>query len=326
MSWNVYAQTLLEVNEEWKLDVKDIQGYSLQQIQAVFNYISRSSGMEFRYPQGGCQQRAEMMHMLLNGLNIKHGRVFIFAPVDLEANSNINLEVDDPGGISQNIRWPYHVAPCVSVIDNNGKSQLMVIDPSLNRDAPLPLNDWFAKMRNANVSKYTIVKSDTYFFYTRDNSTIISGDFYKYKDLENPNIISSFDNAVLERELAINDVALFLKEKLDEGYPDKHNEVKTLLSSANSMVALFSSQNNTFSLQDGLIIRSLLENHAKLINEAMKIYTDRVTYWVAKSKDLRTPGKKIQIQTVQRPPHNGQGAKQTQQGNRQFEQQPKKRN
>jgi len=49
---------------------------------------------------------------------------------------------------------------------------------------------------------------------------VITGDFYKYEDVPDPTNITMFDQAIVERELAVNDVAIFLKGKLDMGYAD----------------------------------------------------------------------------------------------------------
>lgn len=294
--FNVDAQTEFVSNSPWRFDTKALPVLPHETVQNAFNAVKKS-GIEFRYPQGGCQQRAEMMHTVLSHFKVPHARIFIFAPIDLVEGSDIKLEIRDPSGLSTDntIKWPYHVAPLVSEIGADNKPQLMVIDPALNPNSPLALKDWFAKMTNANISQYAVVVPDAYFFYTKNNSTVISGDFYKYEDLTDPAIISLFDNAVLERELALNDVALFLKEELDGGYKDPQNEIKTLLSSVNSMVGFFASQNNSNQVK-GVTIREVLERHAVLLNQAMKYYTDRVTFWMKNYRDLKT-GMPVQLQT-----------------------------
>lgn len=303
-SINLYSQTPIEVASTWKLDIMTLPALPHDVVQNAFKAVV-NSGIEFRYPQGGCQQRAEIMHAVLDHYSIPHARVFIFAPIDLEEGNDTKLEVPDPTGLSQNstIAWPYHVAPCVSEIGADGKPVLMIIDPALSPKAPMTLKGWFEKMKHADISKYTIVRPDAYFFYTKGNSTVISGDFYRYEDLPDPSIMSAFDNAVLERELAINDVALFLKRKLDNGYKDSENEIRTLLSSVSSMVGFFSSQNNTLQVK-GVTLRNLLEHHAVVMNEAMKYYTNRVTFWMNTYKNLRNE-KPVQLQATKKSPREG---------------------
>jgi len=110
-----------------------------------------------------------MIHTVLYHYSIPHAKVFIFAPKNLQEGNNTQLELNDPTGLSPNntIKWTYHVAPIVSEIDNQGNPQIMVIDPSLNSTAALPLNDWFNKMKNSDISKYMIVTPDAYFFLTK---------------------------------------------------------------------------------------------------------------------------------------------------------------
>lgn len=127
--------------------------------------------MEFGYPQGDCQQRAEMMHHLLSNLKIEHAKIWLFAPIDLEKGKTTQLEIKDKNGFAKDsiILWNYHVAPCVLVLGKNNKIDTFVIDPALNRNKLMKLNEWLKAMKNSEVSKYTFLESKYYFFNTQDN-------------------------------------------------------------------------------------------------------------------------------------------------------------
>jgi len=267
---------------EFTKSLSDLKTYTDSEVNVFFNKLAKESQMEFRYPQGGCQQRAEMMHKLLKDSGIEHAKVWIFAPVNLEHNETTHLEIHDKNQLASNntIKWGYHVAPCVlRKIDN--KVDTLVIDPSIRINSPIILNDWFKAMKNSDVSKYTFLDSKYYFFNTQNNgnSPVINGYFYTYEPAEG--WVTMYDNATVERELAVNDVAMYLKEKLDNGYQDQNNEIRTLLGSVENLISLYAAQQRCNNLK-GISMRQLLQNHSKLINESMKFYNERVNFWMKK--------------------------------------------
>lgn len=267
---------------EFTKKLSELKTYSEPQVSELFNKIAIGSEMEFRYPQGGCQQRAEMMHKLLAELNVEHAKIWLFAPIDLEEGSSIQLEIKDKNGFAPDsiIKWGYHVAPCILRKSDN-KIDTLVIDPSISKKTPMMLSDWLKSINNSDVSKYTFLEAKYYFFNTQNNgnSSLINGYFYKYEPVDGS--ATMYDNATVERELAVNDVAMFLKEKLDSGYSDQNGEIKTLLGSVENLISLFSAQQRCNKL-NGVSMRILLENHSKLIEEAMDYYDERVVFWINK--------------------------------------------
>jgi hypothetical protein len=264
-----------------KLDV--LPRYSEARIKSVFDSLSYKSGMEFRYPQGGCQQRAQMLHQLLDKAKIRHARVWIFAPVDLEEGATTTLDIHDPNHFLPSndvIKWGYHVAPCVLIKQQNNKVDTLVLDPSLRRDKYLKLSEWFGKLRNSKQASYTFLIPEYYFFNTQRNgaSKVINGFFYTY---ENPNF-TFYGDATVERELAVNDVAMFLNAKLDAGYADPRQEVRQLLSNVNNMVGYFAAQQRSYNNIQGVKVRALLTKHPRLMSDAVAYYQQRVNYWLSK--------------------------------------------
>jgi hypothetical protein len=267
---------------EFTKNLSELKTYTDSEINAFFKKIAEDSQMEFRYPQGGCQQRAEMMHKLLKDLGIEHAKVWLFAPVDLEHDNTTHLEIHDKNQLAPNntIKWGYHVAPCVlRKIDN--KVDTLVLDPSIKFSKPLLLNDWFNSMKNSDVSKYTFLDPKYYFFNTQNNgnSPVINGYFYTYEPVEG--WVSMYDNATVELELAVNDVAMYLKEKLDKGYQDPNGEIRKLLGSVENLISLYAAQQRCNQMKN-ISMRTLFQNHSKFINESMKFYYERVEFWMKK--------------------------------------------
>ncbi len=250
-------------------------------INKAFKAI-RTSGMEFRYPQGGCQQRAEMMHAILHDIGIDHAKIWLFAPSNTDPGSQTKLEINDPNGLvlGGKITWGYHVAPLIM----SSRGDTLILDPSISRDAPIKLRDWFRAINNSSVSSYTILDPNQFFFYTDGNGKI-TGSFYKYEPLAGYSTM--YDKLVLEREIAVNDVAMFLKGKLDNGYADSANQIRTLVSNVNNMVNFFAASEKMEAYLSGVTVRNLLTKHPALMNEAMKYYADRVTYWTDFKGKLR---------------------------------------
>lgn len=290
---NTYAQTPFAVETRYpgkgvsSKNISSLAKLSDTDITRAFTKV-KASGMEFGYPQGGCQQRAEMMHAILQDMGIDHAKVWLFAPFNTVAEDGTLLELNDPINPNGTISWGYHVAPLVM----SSRGDTLIIDPSINKDAPLKIRDWFGALRNSNVSSYTVLDPSYYFFYTSPRTKAdgktedkINGGFYKYEPT--PGWTTAYDRCVLERELAVNDVAIFLKKKLDGGYVDTGNHVRTLISSVNDMIYFFDGADRWTTQLDKVTVRNLLGKNAKLIGEAKKYYNERVAFWMDFKARLR---------------------------------------
>src|ERR1700750_1090550 len=108
-----------------------VKVYDRTTIQQAFSVIAHQSAIEFNFPQGGCQQRAQIMSMLLDKrFGIDHYKIWLFPPSPLNIGDTRALYVPDknklaPGNI---IEWNYHVAPVVQVQDGE-EVHTFVIDP-----------------------------------------------------------------------------------------------------------------------------------------------------------------------------------------------------
>jgi hypothetical protein len=290
VSCNCFSQEYFRIEStfncncgEFTKDLSELKTYSEKEVLEIFKKVSVDSEIEFRYPQGGCQQRAEMMHHILENLNVQHAKIWLFAPIDLEHGISTKLEIKDKNGLAPDstIKWGYYVAPCILRKMEKYKIDTLVIDPSLKRNSPLKLNDWLSSMKNSEVSKYTFLNAKYYFFNTQNNgiSPVLNGYFYTYEPVEG--LVTMYDNATVERELAVNDVAMFLKEKLDSGYSDRNGEIRTLLGSVENLISLFAAQQRCNQL-NGISIRVLFDNHSSIMKEAMDYYNERFELWMKK--------------------------------------------
>ncbi|MFZ5441958.1 MAG: protein-glutamine glutaminase family protein [Myxococcota bacterium] len=153
----------------------------------------RTSGIEFRYPQGGCHARAHAMSRVLSSRSIAHGKVWVFSP-----SSIVML---DPNAVSEGGRftWGYHVAPFVN-LQGGGKA---VFDPSLFGNGPVRLENWLGAL-DCPACKVVFVDKEYYSFNTTAGA--VSG-FWKCDG-------GCGEQKWFEEELALNDVAMALITRL----------------------------------------------------------------------------------------------------------------
>jgi hypothetical protein len=298
-NFNSFSQTYFDITKafpgypSYNTDFKTIQHYTPAQIKTAFDSICKS-GIEFNYPQGGCQNRAQMMSMLLSKkLNIQHCKVWLFAPVDLIKGDKRTLTLDDKNGLAPNniINWNYHVAPCV-LVDNNKKVDTLIIDPSIDNKQPLNLSSWLKSIGNSDVSKYTFLSSQYYFFYTQDNgaSTVINGYFYEYT--ATTYCTDVITDVTLEKGLAENDMVVYILNKYLKAAPIDNNRFNSFKPYFGEILVL---ENKFFSkvgycggtVSDNVSFRTLIENYPDIISDAMKFYYTRLIYWTQQSDKLR---------------------------------------
>lgn len=269
-------------NGQYTANLAALPSYSSQEIQSAFNALS-NSGIYFNYPQGGCQNRAEMMHLILQKqLKLQHAKIWVFAPTDLFPNDTRHLEINDPNGNAANgiITWKYHVAPVLLRRKNVGLVDTVIIDPAIDHNKAILLKDWLDSMRNSNVSKYTFLESKWYFFYTKQNSSIINGFFYPYSQ----HWVEDYHRSTMERGLAANDLAMYLMQKLKDGYIDSDGSIKKLLATPDNIYNFFMNPYNTF---DAIGTRAkLLENHSPFMRDAEHYYWQRVAFWQGEANRL----------------------------------------
>lgn len=109
------------------------------------NFPRRSSWL---YPDDGCFARAAMANRnVFRWFHPIPNKVFAFG----------NLRVKTKNSPRGSVSWWYHVAPIVEV-----RGEKFVLDPAIDPDHPLRLEEWLARMGNPQKIKVSICGSGTY--------------------------------------------------------------------------------------------------------------------------------------------------------------------
>jgi hypothetical protein len=266
-------------------DLSYLTVYDRSVIQQAFDSITKDFEIEFNYPQGGCQQRAQIMSMLLlKKFNTDHCKVWLFPPIALYVGDNRTLYIEDINHLTPDnrIEWNYHVAPAVQV-RVNGEVETMVLDPSINSARPLLLKEWFAAIGNSDQSKYSFLLPDKYFFYCCYNSsntlsTIFDGTFSNFEN-------NIKDDLTMEKGLSINDIAIKifhkyiepLKLSAEESDKVRLQDLKDIFGNTSALDLLFSQ--NISGTTGNTTHRYVISNYSDIINEARTLFNERLTYW-----------------------------------------------
>lgn len=273
-------------------DLSYLNTYDLATIQRLFDNIVHEFEIEFTYPQGGCQQRAQIMSMLLSKkFNTDHCKVWLFPPIALYIGDNRTLFIEDVNHLTPNnrIEWNYHVAPIVQV-KNGDEVNTMVMDPSIDSTRPLLLSDWLSAIGNSEVSKYSFLLPDKYFFYccynsTNTLSTIFDGTFSNFEN-------SVKDDLTMEKGLAINDIAVKiyhkyiepLKSSQDEKDMTRLQDLKDIFGNTGALDMLFSQ--NISGATVNTTHRYVVTNYSEIINDAKRMFNERLSYWTKITNNL----------------------------------------
>ncbi len=275
----------------YTINLSSLKQYTELEIQQVFNSIYKT-GIEFNYPQGGCQHRAQIMSIMLTQVyKIEHCKVWIFSPSSLFLKDNRKLIIRDNNSLckSNQVAWGYHVAPVV-LVRNNAVLDTVVLDPSINSQGPMLFREWLKRMQNSDVSKYTFLNPDRYFFNLQTDqlgnpTNVISGYFYEYDQ-------DAKDNLVLEKGLAINDMAIYVYKKFMKplmcsdklGNLDKLNDLKAIFGNATALDYLFSQ--NTSARSKVATQRYAISQYPEIMKDARDVFNDRLIYWTQLTNKL----------------------------------------
>ena len=267
-------------------DVTKQKVYSFFEIKEAFEYISYSSAIEFDFPQGGCQQRAQIMSLILSKIyKIQHSKIWLFAPAALYENNAITLFVEDKNKLSPGniVNWNFHLAPAVRAQNEIGEIDTFIIDPSICRKRPLTINEWFSTMGNSNAGQYSFLTPEYYFFNCKYNlynelTTVFDGTFFKFM---NP----VKDNLLMEKGLAVNDMAMtiyqkYIKPLLLSGKEEDSrqlNDLKEIFGNSTALDLLFSQ--NMSGYTENTSHRYIITNYSEIMREAKMKFSDRLIFW-----------------------------------------------
>jgi len=267
-------------------DINLLKSYSLETISAAFQDIAGSSGIDFCYRQGGCQQRAQLMSMILaKRFIVEHSKIWLFAPAALSAFDNRAMFIEDENKLSpfNIISWTYHVAPAVQVCEKD-QVNTYVIDPSVNAIMPVNLNTWFNAIGNSTVCRYSFHQPVDYFFNRLCNKSgeltgIFDGSFFPYDEADR-------NNLTLEKGLAVNDTAMFVYRKYILPMMKGNNandapmleDLKSIFGDASTLDMLFAQ--NVSGNTSNTSHRYVLSLYTDIMLDAKAIFNTRLAYWV----------------------------------------------
>ncbi len=110
----------------------EISSISISYMQVLFEALTRTYSIPFRYPDDGCFARAHKTALLLEDLGIVTAKSFIIGDLKLYTN-------DSPKGF---VNWWYHVAPIVHIKEID---DVMIFDPTSSKE-PLTKAEWVEKL------------------------------------------------------------------------------------------------------------------------------------------------------------------------------------
>ncbi len=294
--FNLRSQYPNTTNASYITDLSSLTKYEEKTILAAFDTILNSH-IQFDYPQGGCQNRAHAMSLILsNKLKISHSKIWLFSPSNLNQSDQGKLEIDDKNYLAPNdvIKWNYHVAPCVLVSKSN-KTDTLILDPSLNKMKPLKISDWLAEIRNTKDSKYTFLNPDWYFFLTDNSGKVITGEFYKFA-IDNKWCADNYRNLTLEKGLAINDLAIYILNKYlntlrnsnVQADKDKLASLRKAFGNVDVLTEFFGKLNSYCgsTVADNISLKQFWQDHEVLMSDAVTYYLIRLNYWTTKVQKL----------------------------------------
>lgn len=282
-------------------DINLVRSYDIETIEKAFNYIVGDTSLTFDFSQGGCQQRSHMISLILtHKFDIHHFKVWLFSPASLYEFDERSLFMQDKNKLSPDnmVHWNYHTAPVIRWFDGV-KYNLMVIDPSIDHSNPILIDNWLQQIGNSQISKYTFLYPEKYFFNCKYNdlsqlTNVFDGSFFEFV---NP----AKDNLVMEKGLAVNDMAksiynnyiknlLLNIETLNE---HKTQDLKDIFGNATALDLLFAQ--NLSGNSDNTSYRYVLANYPAIIKEAKAIFHERLIFWTTFTNDLYLQKRTVEV-------------------------------
>lgn len=104
-----------------------------EQAQAWFDKFKAQQGHSLELPNDCCCNRAHVMAGELKAAGVDVGKAWNYAPSNAKA-----LRVDTPNDPKGYVERGYHVAPTVPVMQPDGTTKPMVLDPSIAKGPVTP--------------------------------------------------------------------------------------------------------------------------------------------------------------------------------------------
>lgn len=270
-------------------DITQQKTYSFQTLKAAFDDIVQTSGLDFDFSQGGCQQRAHVISLLLQKrYAIEHSKVWLFAPAALYNGNVETFFIEDKNKLAPDniVNWNYHVAPAV-LIKENGQENFYIVDPNINKECPLLIGNWFNGIGNSCAGRYSFYSADKYFFnslYTKDNSitNVFDGTFIPY---DKPDT----DDLTIEKGLAINDAAMhvcrnYIAPLQYESDNPKLQDLKDIFANSTALDLLISQ--NISGNTPNTTHRYVITHYSDILLDAKRVFYERLVHWTVYMNEL----------------------------------------
>lgn len=271
---NDFLNNLLFVNNSYDYPV----------IKEAFDYLVKSTSIDFKYQPGGCQQRSHLISLILeHQFKINHAKVWLYAPITMIEGDLTALEVKDKYNVTGNplIHWNYHTAPVIK-LNQDGEIIILVIDPVLDAQKPLSLEKWLLAIGNSAVSHLEFTPISNYFFNCKFNDQNILTNIFDgtYFDYSNP----AKDNLALEKGLAANDTAMHVYKKyikpldnLNKIKDHRLQDLKDIFGNASALDLLIAQ--NISAGTDNTSYRYVVTHYGEIFYDAKAYFHKRLSYW-----------------------------------------------
>ena len=110
------------------------------QAQWLYMYLADQKDIPFEFATDGCFARADRMSEFIASLGLPVQKQWVWRTPQ---SGMLSVPIADypDGGVT----WRWHVAPVVPVLQPDGSTEPMVLDPSLALGGPVAVGDWIAK-------------------------------------------------------------------------------------------------------------------------------------------------------------------------------------
>lgn len=123
---------------------QDSCAISPERAQEVFDRLAANPNIPFDYPPDCCYARATEMVQMMDEMGVESGKVWTYASPGralvpmTPGNQPVRFP---PNRRGEQVKWGYHVAPTVDVVQPDGSVRKMVMDPSLT-SGPVTIEEW----------------------------------------------------------------------------------------------------------------------------------------------------------------------------------------
>ncbi len=123
-----------------------------EKLDSIFQALKKSAAFDWTDEKNNCEDRANAVSLILDSWEIPNGKSWMFSGQTFDENVfNGTL-----GGYS------YHVAGTILIRNAEGGCDTMIIDPLMNNQKALPLQEWVHALTRTQGNVYVLTRNDHY--------------------------------------------------------------------------------------------------------------------------------------------------------------------